>query len=199
MLFLLTQTTALTSVLYPGFCIFIFTIVNIAERIFSSNSITSYFGTVVYLILLWAVQAPLVFIGRSEITTMFSNILNFIRLLIYISFLILLHSISLLCCLLSYYGFKCEPRTDPVRTNQIPRQIPPQPWYLSPYFSIPLSGFLPFGAVIVEIVFVMNELWLSEVCCHFLSYSNAPAPPVALSIHLFGCCVVTTILSAAHT
>jgi transmembrane 9 superfamily protein 2/4 len=63
----------------------------------------------------------------------------------------------------SYYGFKIEPRTQPVRTNQIPRQIPPQPWFLSPYVSIPFSGVLPFGAVSVELFFVMTAVWLQQV------------------------------------
>ncbi len=62
----------LASVLYPGFCLSIFTVVNVAEKMFSSNSTASYFGPVFLVMLLWfSVQAPLVFTGRSE--TIFQN------------------------------------------------------------------------------------------------------------------------------
>ncbi len=62
----------LASVLYPGLCLSIFTIINVAEKMFSSNSTASYFGPVFLVMLLWfSVQAPLVFIGRSE--KMFRN------------------------------------------------------------------------------------------------------------------------------
>ena len=31
-----------------------------------------------------------------------------------------------------YFGFRKQPYEHPVRTNQIPRQIPDQVWYLTP-------------------------------------------------------------------
>lgn len=34
-----------------------------------------------------------------------------------------------------------------MRTNKIPRQVPEQPWYMHPAFSILIGGILPFGAV----------------------------------------------------
>ena len=36
----------------------------------------------------------------------------------------------------AYFGYKKEPIEHPVRTNQIPRQIPEQVWYMRPFFSI---------------------------------------------------------------
>ncbi|CAI8000802.1 Transmembrane 9 superfamily member 4, partial [Geodia barretti] len=35
----------------------------------------------------------------------------------------------------SYFGFRKQPYEHPVRTNQIPRQIPEQVWYLHPVFA----------------------------------------------------------------
>jgi len=40
----------------------------------------------------------------------------------------------------SYFGFKKRAVEDPVRTNKIPRQIPEQPWYMQPAFSILIGG-----------------------------------------------------------
>jgi len=56
-------------------------------------------------------------------------------------------------------GFKSEVFTVPVKTNPIPRQIPPQPWYLSLPFSMVLGGLLPFGAVFVEMFFIISSIW----------------------------------------
>merc|ERR1712187_518699 len=47
----------------------------------------------------------------------------------------------------------------PVRTNQIPRQIPAQPWFIQPAFTCLVGGILPFGAVFTELFFIMSSLW----------------------------------------
>jgi transmembrane 9 superfamily protein 2/4 len=62
----------------------------------------------------------------------------------------------------SYIGFKKEKFDTPVKTNQIPRQIPPSPWYMLPIFSIPIGGILPFGAIFVEYFVIMTSIWLHQ-------------------------------------
>ena len=51
------------------------------------------------------------------------------------------------------------PLPPPVRVNPIPRQVPPQPWYMSTPVTIIMGGSLPFGAVFIEIFFVLGALW----------------------------------------
>lgn len=51
----------------------------------------------------------------------------------------------------------------PVRTNQIPRQIPRQPTYLGTIPSMLLVGVLPFGAISVELYFIMSSIWFHKV------------------------------------
>jgi transmembrane 9 superfamily protein 2/4 len=81
----------------------------------------------------------------------------------------------------SYYGFKKDTISVPVRTNQIARHIPEQVifcfllaylllvfiyykvWYTNPVFSVALGGILPFGAVCIELFFIMSALWLHQV------------------------------------
>ncbi|GAA6007655.1 Emp70p [Rhodotorula paludigena] len=48
-------------------------------------------------------------------------------------------------------GVKRGPLDVPVRVNQIPRQVPPSPWWLKPLPSAVLAGILPFGAGFIEI------------------------------------------------
>ncbi|KAI8327012.1 hypothetical protein EDC96DRAFT_453665 [Choanephora cucurbitarum] len=63
----------------------------------------------------------------------------------------------------SYFGFR-QPRIEhPVRTNQIPRQIPDQPMYLRALPSILMGGILPFGAVFIEIYFIFNSIWFHRI------------------------------------
>jgi transmembrane 9 superfamily protein 2/4 len=62
----------------------------------------------------------------------------------------------------SYLGFKQAAIEDPVRTNKIPRQIPEQPWYMQPMFSILIGGVLPFGAVFIELFFILTSIWLHQ-------------------------------------
>jgi transmembrane 9 superfamily protein 2/4 len=63
----------------------------------------------------------------------------------------------------SYYGFQKEPIEYPIRTNQIARQIPEQPWYMHPVLCILVGGILPFGAVFIELFFIMSAIWLHQI------------------------------------
>ncbi|KAI8477092.1 MAG: hypothetical protein J3K34DRAFT_170756 [Monoraphidium minutum] len=62
----------------------------------------------------------------------------------------------------SYFGFKKPAVEDPVRTNKIPRQIPEQPWYMHAAFSCFVGGVLPFGAVFIELFFILTSVWLHQ-------------------------------------
>nr|TKR97266.1 hypothetical protein D5086_0000214890 [Populus alba] len=62
----------------------------------------------------------------------------------------------------SYIGFKKPAIKDPVKTNKIPRQIPGQAWYMNPIFSILIGGILSFGAVFIELFFILTSIWLHQ-------------------------------------
>eukprot|EP00929_Paragymnodinium_shiwhaense_P088812 TRINITY_DN4911_c0_g1_i1.p1 TRINITY_DN4911_c0_g1~~TRINITY_DN4911_c0_g1_i1.p1 ORF type:complete len:626 (-),score=129.89 TRINITY_DN4911_c0_g1_i1:460-2337(-) len=59
----------------------------------------------------------------------------------------------------AFFGYKKAPISLPVRTNQIPRQVPEQPWYISGVFCCLIGGILPFGAVFTELFFIMSSIW----------------------------------------
>lgn len=63
----------------------------------------------------------------------------------------------------SWLGFRSGKIEPPVRTNQIPRQIPPTTTYLKPIPSMLIVGLLPFGAIFVELYFIMNSIWFSRI------------------------------------
>ncbi|KAL2655246.1 hypothetical protein AAZV13_04G055900 [Glycine max] len=62
----------------------------------------------------------------------------------------------------SYVGFKKPAIENPVKTNKIPRQIPEQAWYMNPVFSVLIGGILPFGAVFIELFFILTSIWLNQ-------------------------------------
>jgi len=62
----------------------------------------------------------------------------------------------------SYVGFMREHLSFPVATQPIPRLIPPQPWHLNPWLSILLGGIIPFGAVFIELFFILTSVWLHK-------------------------------------
>ncbi|EAZ63926.2 hypothetical protein PICST_66462 [Scheffersomyces stipitis CBS 6054] len=51
----------------------------------------------------------------------------------------------------------------PVRTNQIPRQIPTQPWYLRTIPVMLISGIFPFGSIAVEMYFIYSSIWFNRI------------------------------------
>jgi len=63
----------------------------------------------------------------------------------------------------SYFGFKLDEIKNPVRFNQIPRQIPEQAWFMQPVFAVLIGGILPFGAVFIELFFIMSSVWSHQI------------------------------------
>lgn len=47
----------------------------------------------------------------------------------------------------------------PVRTNQIPRQIPEQSFYTQAIPGVIMGGVLPFGCIFIQLFFILNSLW----------------------------------------
>lgn len=60
-----------------------------------------------------------------------------------------------------YFGARAEHIQYPVRTNQIPREIPQQKY---PSWLLVLgAGTLPFGTLFIELFFIMSSIWLGRV------------------------------------
>merc|ERR1712146_582981 len=47
-----------------------------------------------------------------------------------------------LCFFGAFVGYRRDPYEHPVRTSEIPRQIPEQPWYMHPVCTIAVAGIL---------------------------------------------------------
>ncbi|XP_020583677.1 transmembrane 9 superfamily member 7-like [Phalaenopsis equestris] len=62
----------------------------------------------------------------------------------------------------SYIGFMKPAIEDPVKTNKISRQVPEQAWYMQSVFVILVGGILPFGAVFIELFFILTSIWLNQ-------------------------------------
>lgn len=53
-------------------------------------------------------------------------------------------------------------RPQPVRTNQIPRQIPVQSVYTRTIPAMLMGGILPFGCIFIQLFFILNSIWSGE-------------------------------------
>ena len=63
----------------------------------------------------------------------------------------------------AYFGFRKPSIEQPVRTNQIPRQIPDQSVYTQPIPGIIMGGVLPFGCIFIQLFFILNSIWSSQI------------------------------------
>ena len=59
----------------------------------------------------------------------------------------------------AYFGFRKRMIEHPVRTNQIPRQIPEQTIYTQAIPGIIMGGVLPFGCIFIQLFFILNSIW----------------------------------------
>lgn len=62
----------------------------------------------------------------------------------------------------AYMGFKKRVIEHPVRTNQIPRQIPEQSVYTQPVPGMIMGGILPFGCIFIQLFFILNSIWSNQ-------------------------------------
>ena len=44
--------------------------------------------------------------------------------------------------------------------NPNPDQVPQQAWYMGAAFNVLMGGILPFGAIFIELFFIMTSVWL---------------------------------------
>jgi len=61
-----------------------------------------------------------------------------------------------------WLGYRRELKDPPVKTNMVPRVIPSQAWYLNLLSTMIIGGILPFGAVFIELYFIMSSVWLQR-------------------------------------
>ena len=61
-----------------------------------------------------------------------------------------------------WLGYRKALKDPPVKTNMVPRVIPVPVWYLHQLFTMVIGGILPFGAVFIELYFIMSSIWLQR-------------------------------------
>jgi transmembrane 9 superfamily protein 2/4 len=65
----------------------------------------------------------------------------------------------------AHFGFKADKIEPATRINEMPKQIPPQPWYLRAPATMLVGGLLPFGTVFVELMFILQSFWGGQYYC----------------------------------
>lgn len=67
----------------------------------------------------------------------------------------------------AYFGFRDDKIQAPVRTNQIPRQVPEQTLYTKPLPGMLMGGILPFGCIFIQLFFILNSIWFVIILIGF--------------------------------
>jgi hypothetical protein len=89
-----------------------------------------------------------------------------------------------------FLGIRAEPIQYPVRTNQIPREVPKQKY---PSWLLVLgAGILPFGTLFIELFFIMSSIWLGRVYYVFGFLF------VVLMLLVIVCAEVSVVLTYMH-
>ncbi|KAK4535989.1 hypothetical protein CDCA_CDCA07G2014 [Cyanidium caldarium] len=62
----------------------------------------------------------------------------------------------------SYLGYRRREVEFPCRTNVIPRQVPPLPFYARTSVAVAFGGLLPFGSVFLSLFFILSSVMLNQ-------------------------------------
>lgn len=90
-----------------------------------------------------------------------SNSTGAIPISLYFILILLWFCISVPLTLLGgFFGTRAEPISYPVRTNQIPREIPTHKY--PSWLLILGAGTLPFGTLFIELFFILSSIWLGR-------------------------------------
>lgn len=89
----------------------------------------------------------------------------------------------------AYFGFRMPKIKVPVRTNQIPRQVPYQSPYIGIIPSVFLGGLLPFASVFFELFFIMTSIWSNRIY-HLFEFLL-----IVFLITLLTCAIVTILIT----
>ena len=92
----------------------------------------------------------------------------------------------------SWMGFKAPLIRAPVKTNQIPRQIPFAPSYLRLLPTMLEVGILPFLAILVELYFILTSFWFNKIyymfgflfLCYMLMIITTASVTVLMVYHI---------------
>ena len=68
-----------------------------------------------------------------------------------------------------------QPIENPVRTNQIPRQVPDQSCYTRPLPGVVMGAVLPFGCIFLQLFFILNSIWSAFVVYALSKFLLMPA------------------------
>lgn len=88
----------------------------------------------------------------------------------------------------SLIGFRSREFVPPVRTNQIPRQIPSHSIWLSSFPSAIIGGSIPFLVILIELFSILDSLWFHPLYFMF-----------GFSFFCFGILVTTCIMVSIIT
>jgi transmembrane 9 superfamily protein 2/4 len=62
----------------------------------------------------------------------------------------------------AYFGFTRDAIEPPVRVSSFARVVSTQPLYMHPVITALVGGVLPFGAVFIELYFIMTSIWTAQ-------------------------------------
>lgn len=68
-----------------------------------------------------------------------------------------------LCYIGARYASNVGPFKLPGTVTLIPRPFQVQKWYMNKFLTVMLGGLLPFGAVFIELFFILSSIWLNRV------------------------------------
>ncbi|TPX40984.1 hypothetical protein SeMB42_g05790 [Synchytrium endobioticum] len=92
----------------------------------------------------------------------------------------------------AFFGFRHPLIEMPCKTNQIPRQIPPQALYLNRWVAALIGGILPFGAIFIELLFIMYSFWFHRIYYVFGFLA------LVFLILIITCCEVSILMCYFH-
>ena len=117
------------------------------------------FGTILVIMFLWNQARTLTQTRtRTLITRTLNLTLSLTQVIMFIWMLVTL-PLTVIGGIVGRNMAKGKDFDAPCRTNKIPREVPPIPWYRQGPCQVFMAGFLPFSAIYIELHYIFASVW----------------------------------------
>jgi len=148
----------LSATVFPAPFLVMFCFLNTVAIIYNSQAALP-FGTILVIMFIWNQARTLTQTRTRTLTTRTLTLTRSLTQVIMFIWMLVTLPLTVIGGIVGRNMAKGKDFDAPCRTNKIPREVPPIPWYRQGPCQVFMAGFLPFSAIYIELHYIFASVW----------------------------------------